>query len=734
MSSHNSDPNPEDSDIEEESSGLFVCGVCSTSFPNKRKLTFHMKKKHNQSCEIPDCELTCYVCCKKFSQPYNLQRHISRVHKKDKPFSCDRCGKTFSDKRTMLHHREYQHSEYRCALCGLSFDENMKLETHPCCGIFIEGSEKPYGCKTCKKWFGNGSTLHLHVRTHSFIEEDSKLVTHYTCGVCTEVFKTRKEFNDHMKTHKKDQDEERKTTHDIVYHELEKIIVKKIDSKNGKVLVECDVCGKNLSMNSIHKHKKIHNGELKMLSCSVCEKEFTSSHNLQRHMNTVHMNKKSYCCEHCGKLFAEKATMLYHKYTQHAKNACKTCGLSFDSKSQLHKHECYAVLYDNGSKKPLYGCTKCKKYFVHKCKLHRHMKNHIDSGPKLLSARSKRLLAKFKNQETDGNNETEDKTYDEEGRRDFSSDSNEDDNNACNSREDRQDDMKIHQKNLNTESEMHPDLPLFQEPNKIAVKKIDPENGLVLVECDICGKTLSINSIQNHKKRHSVHMQNDFKCSFCEKVMSNLHNLRRHISAVHMNEKTFCCEYCGRLFKEKSSMTYHVNSQHSEVFCKSCGLSFENEFNLQEHECLAVMNETGEKRNRFGCKKCEKGFSQRYKLHRHLWKHVGPKKISAKSKRLIEKLQNEEMEYEDSSSDERGISSDMNEISDSEMDNEERKERSSEARETPSIVSNCTTHTDNSEKRAAGVLFCEICKEMFVCEDDFEHHQMWHEDVSVNTE
>ncbi|XP_061173943.1 zinc finger protein 91-like [Saccostrea echinata] len=726
--------NLEDSDKEKESLGLFVCGVCSTSFPNKRKLTFHLKKKHNQSSKIPDCELICYVCCKKFSQPYNLQRHLSRVHMKDKPFSCDRCGKTFSDKRTMLHHREYQHSEYRCALCGLSFDENEKLETHQCSAIFIEGSEKPYGCKICKKWFGNGSTLHLHVKTHSFLEEDCKLVAHYTCGVCTKVFKTRKEFNDHMKIHKKDQLAERKTTPDIVYHEPEKIVIKKIDSKNGKVLVECDVCGKNLSINSIQKHRKIHNGELIMLNCSVCEKVFSSSHNLQRHMNTVHMNKRSFCCEYCGKQFAEKATMLYHKYTRHAKNACKKCGISFESKSRLHKHECYAVLYDNGSKKPLYGCKRCKKYFVHRCKLHRHMKNHIDSGPKLLSARSKRLMEKFKNEETDGNNEMEDKkdSSDERGRSNVSSDNNDSDKYICYSTKEPNDDMKIQQKNLNKDSEMHPDLSLFHEPNNIAVKKIDPENGLVLVECDICGKTLSINSIQNHKKLHSGR-QSNFKCSFCEKVLSNSHNLKRHINAVHMNERSFCCEYCGRLFKEKSSMTYHVNFQHSDIFCKSCGLSFENEFNLQEHECLAVLYDTGKKKNNFGCKKCEKCFSQRYKLHRHIWKHVRPKKISAKSKRLIEKFQNEEMEDDVSSSDGRGISSD-NEISDSEMGNVESKERSPEARETLSVVSNYTNHNENSDKRAAGVLFCEICKEMFVCEDDFEHHQMWHEEVSLNTE
>lgn len=93
---------------QEEPLGLFVCGVCSSSFCNKRKLTFHIKRKHNQHKPIPESDLTCYLCYKTFAQRYNLMRHISRVHKKEKPYVCDRCEKRFSEKRAMVHHRLYQ--------------------------------------------------------------------------------------------------------------------------------------------------------------------------------------------------------------------------------------------------------------------------------------------------------------------------------------------------------------------------------------------------------------------------------------------------------------------------------------------------------------------------------------------------------------------------------------------------------------------------------------------------
>ncbi|XP_048736876.2 zinc finger protein OZF-like [Ostrea edulis] len=388
--------------VKDELSGVFVCGVCSTSFSNKRKLTFHLKKKHNQPNQIPESDLICYVCYKKFSQPYNLQRHISRVHKRDKPFFCDRCGKTFSEKRAMVHHRQYQHSDYRCKLCGISFDEEEGFQSHQCCAIFIEGSEKPYGCKMCKRWFGNGSKLHLHVKTHSFIEEDLKLQKHYTCGVCTEVFNNRKSFNDHTKVHKKEHPHESKMHPDALYYLPQKIEIKKIDSENGMIMVECDVCGKNLSINSIQKHKKIHNGELNMSNCSICGKVFSTSHNRKRHMKTVHMNERSFCCEYCGKLFSEKRTMTFHVYSRHARNACASCGLSFENESRLQKHDCLALCHDRGAKKTGYGCKKCEKYFVHRFQLRRHMEKHLnmDNSSKVISAKSKRLIEKLTAEQT----------------------------------------------------------------------------------------------------------------------------------------------------------------------------------------------------------------------------------------------------------------------------------------------------------------------------------------------
>ena len=403
-----------------ESQGLFVCGLCSGTFNNKGRLAFHMKRKHNQEKPFSVTDLTCYLCYKTFSQRYNLLRHISRVHKKEKPYFCHRCEKRFSDKRAMIHHRDYQHSDYRCKLCGITFDDQDEFGSHKCCAVFIEGSEKPYGCLTCKKWFGNGSKLHLHVKTHSYIEEDSTVQAHYTCGICTVVLNTRRDFNEHMKIHTAiDLNPESKITPETFVYQPEQIVVKKIDSVNGRVMVECDVCGKTLSINSIQKHKKIHNGELNMSVCTICGKVLSNPHNLRRHMKSIHQNVRSFCCEFCGKLFAEKRTMTSHVHSQHGEHVCPQCGISFKDNASLLEHECLAITQDANPDKILHGCKKCEKFFDHKCKLRRHIEKHLNmpNTSKTLSTRSKLLVERYtrlqeementESNETDGENSVE---------------------------------------------------------------------------------------------------------------------------------------------------------------------------------------------------------------------------------------------------------------------------------------------------------------------------------------
>ena len=72
-------------------------------------------------------------------------RHVSVVHKKEKPFLCPTCPKAFSRKMDLKRHMGTVHKEdcdqsfdkivtynitFVCALCGTSFDLKSVLATH----------------------------------------------------------------------------------------------------------------------------------------------------------------------------------------------------------------------------------------------------------------------------------------------------------------------------------------------------------------------------------------------------------------------------------------------------------------------------------------------------------------------------------------------------------------------------------------------------------------------------
>lgn len=86
---------------------------------------------------------------------------------------------------------------------------------------------------------------------------------------------------------------------------------------------------------SIHEQRRPH-------ACTQCTKSFSHRGHLNRHVQTVHLRQRKYGCEHCELRFLQQAHLTTHVRMVHERlrpHTCTECDLSVTTSSALRKHQ-----------------------------------------------------------------------------------------------------------------------------------------------------------------------------------------------------------------------------------------------------------------------------------------------------------------------------------------------------------------------------------------------------------
>ncbi|XP_031625511.1 zinc finger protein 782-like [Contarinia nasturtii] len=136
-------------------------------------------------------------------------------------------------------------------------------------------------------------------------------------------------------------------------------------------------------------------------------------------------------------------------------------------------------------------------------------------------------------------------------------------------------------------------------------------------QCVPCGKSYTaLSTLRNHQRTHVENRS--FFCEFCTKLFATKYALKKHTDEQHAKEeKSFKCGLCAKRFRSKSSLSAHKRMHKNEMpdfECTLCGKQFRWKSNFKAHLAL-------HQHQNYVCEICQKIFMSANRLQKHQQKH-----------------------------------------------------------------------------------------------------------------
>ncbi|XP_031621088.1 zinc finger protein 184-like isoform X2 [Contarinia nasturtii] len=455
-------------------------------------------------------------------------------------------------------HSVYMKSLDKCKICA-GYMKKEEIDQHICT------KQETIKCKYCPETFKSIQKLvdHLKMPDHvDLIKEGTG--TYYRCQICPIGYPMIELLQCHKKSHniirpeptiaQPKQGEKAQTTVEETILSSERSTIKFFKC------AKCDMCfdvpGDLLSHN--RQYSCDVDFESGKFQCFVCNKMFDKIALLQKHMNTVHDRSKA--CEICSKKL-DTDELSTHICGNETTIQCEYCHKNFTSTIDLLKH-----LDSSDEKKKMYRCDVCLEFFPMMILKHQHMTQHTETSKSFMCHMcsetfvTSTLLSNHERShrrrevQKKVNNEPKKEYLCDECGKSFSSSSN----------------LSLHRYTHSEPQFKCTQCPRqFTRLSRFNIHLEKHKHLVYICElCQVELRTK--HGYEKHMKRHKrTEADRRYECSICSRKFFDRKHLNSH-KLVHTSERPFKCKHCHVAYKYSGDLHKHLRTHTTDGKIHQC--------------------------------------------------------------------------------------------------------------------------------------------------------------------